>query len=153
LASCFFAYHEQSKEKDPRNTDDLKRNWIRTLCNRMKKPTGKPGGPDDWIHWCISIEKRIMDKTHLGMLGLSLDDKDDAPRGSGAGEDDDPFGEESVGGGGSMSHLNQHKMRMMTGIQMLLLRLAICLLSLVLLTLLLLLPPLARCRIQVTTKG
>ncbi len=87
------------------------------------------------------------------MLGLSSDNKDNMPRGSGAGEDNDLFGEELVGGGGSMSHLNQHKMRMMTGIQMLLLRLAIRLLSLVLLALLLSLPPLARCRIQVTTRG
>jgi hypothetical protein len=40
-----FAYHEQSKEDQPRNTDDLKRHWIKTLCNGMKKPTGgKPGG-------------------------------------------------------------------------------------------------------------
>ncbi len=53
---------------------------------------GKPGGPDDRILRCISIEKRFMDKTHSGMLGLSSDDEDDAPRGSGAGEEDDPFG-------------------------------------------------------------
>ena len=95
-----FAYHEQSKKKDPRNTDDLKRHWIKTLCNGMKKPMGKSGGPNDRIHRCISIEKRILDKTHSGMLGLSSDDKDNAPSGSGAGEEDDPFGEESVGGGG-----------------------------------------------------
>ncbi len=97
-----FAYHEQSKEKDPRNTDNLKSHWIKTLCNGMKKPTGNPGGPNDWIHRCISIEKRIQDKTHSGMLGLSSDDEDNKPRGSGAGEDDDPFGEESVG-----NHSNQ----------------------------------------------
>jgi hypothetical protein len=50
-----FAYHKQSKEKDPRNTDNLKRHWIKTLCNGMKKPTGNPGGPNDRIHRCISI--------------------------------------------------------------------------------------------------
>jgi hypothetical protein len=61
----------------------------------MKKLMGNPGGPNDQIHQCISIEKKILDKTHSVMLGLSLD----ALRGSGAGEDDDPFGEESVGGG------------------------------------------------------
>ncbi len=148
-----FAYHEQSKEKDPHNTDNLKSHWIKTLCNGMKKPTGNPGGPNDWIHRCISIEKRILDKTHSRMLGLSLDNEDDAPRVSGAGEDDEPFwGGVGGRGGASMSHLNQHKMRMMMGIQMLLLCLAICLLSLVLLALLLSLPPLARCRIQVTMK-
>jgi hypothetical protein len=90
-----FAYHEQSKEDQPRNTDDLKRHWIKTLCNGMKKPTGgKPGGGNDRIHRCISIEKRILDKTHSGMLGLSSDDEDDAdaaPRGV----EDNLLGEEA----------------------------------------------------------
>jgi hypothetical protein len=100
-----FAYHEQSKEDQARNTDDLKRHWIKTLCNGMKKPTGKPGGPKDRIHRCISIEKKILNKTHSGMLGLSSsdgedDEEDDAP--SRGGMDDDLFGEEAeiVGGGG-----------------------------------------------------
>ena len=40
-----FAYPEESKEELPRNTDDLKRHWIKTICNKMKKkPMGKPGG-------------------------------------------------------------------------------------------------------------
>ena len=50
------------------------------------------GGANDCIHRCISIEKRILDKTHYGMLGLSSDDEDDAaPRGV----DDNLFGEEA----------------------------------------------------------
>jgi hypothetical protein len=32
-----FASHEQSKEEQLRNTDNLKRHWIKTLCNGMKK--------------------------------------------------------------------------------------------------------------------
>ena len=36
------AYQEQAQENDPRNTDDLKRHWIKNLCQNMKKPTGKP---------------------------------------------------------------------------------------------------------------
>ena len=63
-----FAYNEQSKEEQPCNTDDLKRHWIKTLCNGMH----------DRIHRCISIEKRILDKTHSRLLGLSSDDEDDA---------------------------------------------------------------------------
>ncbi len=138
MASSFFClYHEQSKEDLPHNINDLKRHWIKTLCNGMKKLMGKPGGGNDRIHWCISNEKRILNQTHSGMLGLSSDDEDDVARG----EDNDLFGEEPVGEGGSMSHLNQHKMRMMTGIQTLLSSLVICLLSLVLLSPLLLLPP------------
>jgi len=95
-----FAYHEQLKEDQPRNTDDLKRHWIKTLCNGMKKPTGKPGGANDRIHWCISIEKKNLDKTHSGLLGLSSDDEDDAaPRGVDGNLIDEEEAE-SVGGGG-----------------------------------------------------
>ena len=99
--SVSFAYQEHSKEEQPRNTDDLKRHWIKTLCNGTKKPTatGKPGGPNDRIHRCILIERRILDKTHSGLLGLSSGDEDNAvPRGVNG----DIFGEEaeSVKGGG-----------------------------------------------------
>ena len=90
------AHHEKSKEEKKRNTDDLKRHWIKNRCNGMKKPTGKPGDPNNWIHWCISIEKRIMAKTHSGMLGLSLDDEDDAP----GGKEVDSLGEGSAERGG-----------------------------------------------------
>jgi hypothetical protein len=62
----------------------------------MKKPTGKPGGPNDRIHRCIAIEKRILAKTHWGMLGLSLEDEHDVP----GGKEDDSLGEGSEGGGG-----------------------------------------------------
>ena len=41
-AAVALAYQEQAQEKDPRNTDDLKRQWIKNLCQNMKKPTGKP---------------------------------------------------------------------------------------------------------------
>ena len=65
------AYHEKSKEEKQCNTDDLKRHWIKNLCNGMKKLTDNLGGPSDWIHRCIANEERILDKTHSGMLGLS----------------------------------------------------------------------------------
>ena len=55
---------------------DLKKHWVRTLCNGMKKPTGKQGAAGDCIHQCIAIEKKILDKTHLGMVGLSSSDND-----------------------------------------------------------------------------
>ena len=50
-------YHEKSKEEKQRNTDNLKKHWIKKLCNGMKKPTGKPGGPNDRIHQRILIVK------------------------------------------------------------------------------------------------
>ena len=35
------AYQEQTSEETKRDTDDLKRYWIRNLCKGMKKPTGQ----------------------------------------------------------------------------------------------------------------
>ena len=52
-----------------------------------------------WIHRCISMEKRILDKTCSGMLGLSSDDENAASKYV----SDDFFGDEdvtSVEGGG-----------------------------------------------------
>ena len=68
------AYQEQSKEEILRNSADMKKHWIRTLCNGMKKPTGRTGEGGNWIHRCISIEKIIIKKTHSGMLGFSSSD-------------------------------------------------------------------------------
>jgi hypothetical protein len=94
-------YLEQLKEAEQCNTDNLKRHWVKNLCNGMKMPTGQLWRPSYWIHWCITIEKRILDKTHSGMCGLSLDEKNKT-RGGKAGKDNNgmsPSGEESVGGG------------------------------------------------------
>jgi hypothetical protein len=32
-----------AKEENLRDTDDLKRHWVKTLCNGMKKPIGGTG--------------------------------------------------------------------------------------------------------------
>ena len=72
-----FAYHEQSKEDQARNTDDLKRHWVKNLCNGMKKPTGGTGEKGERIHKCIVIERLILDKTHSGILGLSPDEDEE----------------------------------------------------------------------------
>ena len=34
------AYQEETKEETTRDTSDLKKHWIKNLCNNMKKPTG-----------------------------------------------------------------------------------------------------------------
>jgi hypothetical protein len=68
------AYQSKAKEEALRDSDDLKKHWIRNLCNNMKKPTGRTGEKGDRIHRCIAIEKKIMDKTHSGMIGFSLEE-------------------------------------------------------------------------------
>ncbi len=55
----------------------------------MKKPTGRTGENNNWIHWCMAIEKNIMKKTHSGMMGFSSDE-----------EDPIASGDDTVGGGG-----------------------------------------------------
>ena len=69
------AYKEQSGESNFRLEDDLKRNWVRKLCNNMKKPTGRSGaGSNDRTNRCIEIQQKILDKTASGILGASSDD-------------------------------------------------------------------------------
>jgi hypothetical protein len=34
------AYQEENKEETIHYTTDLKKHWIKNLCNNMKKPTG-----------------------------------------------------------------------------------------------------------------
>ena len=83
------AYQDATKEETSRDTTDLKKHWIKNLCNNMKKPTGRTGENDDRVHRCMAIEKKIMKKTHSGILGLSSD------------SDTIPSENKGVGGGGS----------------------------------------------------
>jgi hypothetical protein len=71
------AYMTAAKEENLRDTDDLKRHWVKTLCNGMKKPTGGTGEKGERIQKCIAIEKLILDKTHSGILGLSPDEDEE----------------------------------------------------------------------------
>jgi len=64
------AYQEQVREDDPRNTDDLRRHCAKNLCQNMKKPTDRLGENSDRTHRCITIERKIMEKTHAGMMGI-----------------------------------------------------------------------------------
>ena len=51
------AYQEMSKEDNVRDSADMKKHWLKTLCNGMKKPTGRTGESGDRIHRCMAIEK------------------------------------------------------------------------------------------------
>ena len=79
------AYQELSKEAVLRDHGDIKKHWIKKLCNDMKKPTGSTGEDNDRIARCIGIEKKIMDKTSSGILGLSSGDDDSSSDGGGGG--------------------------------------------------------------------
>ena len=52
-----------------RRGEDIRDNWNRKLCNRMQKPTGKPGVNTDRIFHCIEIERRIQDEAAAAILG------------------------------------------------------------------------------------
>jgi hypothetical protein len=67
------AYFNQLKEKALHNMVDMRKHWIKNLCNNMQKPMGRTGKNGDRIHRCMLIEKKIMKKTHSGMIGLSSD--------------------------------------------------------------------------------
>jgi hypothetical protein len=90
------AYQDATKEETSRDTTDLKKHWIKNLCNNMKKPTGRTGENDDRVHRCMAIEKKIMKKTHSGILGLSSDSdtilsENEGVGGGGLEGEDDPI--------------------------------------------------------------
>ncbi len=53
------AYQEQLKEEILHDNADMKKHWIKVLCNGMKKPTGQMGEVGNRIHRCMAIEKKI----------------------------------------------------------------------------------------------
>ncbi len=64
--------------------EDLRDNWNRKLCNRMRKPMGKPSAISDCILRCIEIERHIQDKANVAILGVdsaeSVHSRDDGDR-------------------------------------------------------------------------
>ncbi len=57
------AYQKISKEEALQDTNDIKKHWIKNLCNNMKKPTGATGENGDRVNRCMKTEKKIMQKT------------------------------------------------------------------------------------------
>jgi len=68
------AYQKVANEETLRDSADLKKHWIKNLCNNMKKPTGGTGERGDRINRCIAIERKIMEKTNSGLLGFSSEE-------------------------------------------------------------------------------
>ncbi len=56
------------------NSMDIKKHWIKNLCNNMKKPKSKTGEDADRINRGMAIKKQIIKKTHSGMLGFTLEE-------------------------------------------------------------------------------
>ncbi len=65
-------YQRESMEATLRWAEDLWDNWNRKLCNRMKKPTGKPSAISDPNLQCIEIERCIQDKANAAFLGVDF---------------------------------------------------------------------------------
>lgn len=71
------AYQEQSREPTKRDNDDIKRHWLRNLCKGMVKPTGQPGAANERTLRCISIERKILEKSHSGLVGIPDSDAEE----------------------------------------------------------------------------
>jgi hypothetical protein len=69
------AYQEKTKEEALRDCSGVKKHWIKILCNNMKKPMDKTGEDGDRINRCMAIEKKIMMKTHSGLLGFTSEEE------------------------------------------------------------------------------
>jgi hypothetical protein len=65
------AYQVTAKEETVRVMTDLKKLWMRNLCNNMKKPTGQTGENNDRINRCMAIKKNY-EKNSVGDDGLFL---------------------------------------------------------------------------------
>ena len=89
------AYKEESGEKNLHSEDDLKKNWVRKLCNNMKNPTGRMGADaKDGINQCIAIERRILDKSSSGILGRSSEDEMNPSSSSSSSSEDGEYKQE-----------------------------------------------------------
>ncbi len=64
------AYQEKTYVEALHDSLDVKKHWIKNLCNNMKKPTSKTGEDGNWINRCMAIEKKIMKKNSFGVAGL-----------------------------------------------------------------------------------
>jgi hypothetical protein len=53
------AYQGRSIEEAKRDTTDIKKHWMKNLCNGMKKVTDWTGENGDRACRCIAIEKKI----------------------------------------------------------------------------------------------
>jgi hypothetical protein len=63
------AYQDETKEETSCNMTNLKKHWIKNLCNNMKKPNGQKGKNDDCIHRCMAIEKKNYEKNSFRDTG------------------------------------------------------------------------------------
>ena len=82
-------YQREANEPTLRRGEDLRDNWNKKLCNRMIKPTGKPGAKTDRIFRCIAIERRIQDAANAAILGIDSAE-------SGHSRDDDGSNDSSI---------------------------------------------------------
>ena len=96
------AYQRETNEPTLHRGEDLHDNWNKKLCNRMQKPTGKPGALTERIFRCIAIERRIQDEATAAVLGIdSAESNHSRDDGSGSLLEIDV-----VAGGGGSSHGN-----------------------------------------------
>jgi hypothetical protein len=75
------AYQGRLNKEAQQDTADIKKHWMKNLCNGMRKLTGHTGENGDRVCWCIAIKKKNMQMTHLGFLGL-LSDEENVPNAS-----------------------------------------------------------------------
>ncbi len=52
------AYQEQSKEEILQDSADMKKHWIKVLCNGMKKPMGRTGEAATGHIFALQLKKR-----------------------------------------------------------------------------------------------
>lgn len=64
-----YKYHDKSKEEEMRDPDAIKTYFNQTMCNNMKKPTGKSGDKPDPIYQAQEVANMIMRKASSNSVG------------------------------------------------------------------------------------
>jgi hypothetical protein len=59
------AYQGRLNKEAQQGMTNIKKHWIKNLCNGMRKLTGHTGENGDRVCRCIAIKKKIIKKTHL----------------------------------------------------------------------------------------
>jgi hypothetical protein len=52
-------YQGRLNKEAQQDTTNIKKHWMKNLCNGMRKLAGRMGENGDRVCWCIAIEKKL----------------------------------------------------------------------------------------------
>jgi hypothetical protein len=74
-------YTRKSNEAELQDRDDVKRQWTKRTCKKLKKPTDKADAANDFILCCQRVQPQIMRKCESSLIGGEDSAGDDSDSG------------------------------------------------------------------------